>query len=58
MAKLATAPPPRLKIFNRTERPALAPHLLPKVRRNFSAWCFLIGAVLCFSFFSWYPIVR
>ena len=23
-----------------------------------AAWGFLIGAVLCFSFFSWYPIVR
>jgi multiple sugar transport system permease protein len=58
MAKLATAPPPRIKIFTRTERPNPAPHLLPKVRRNAAAWCFLIGAVLCFSFFSWYPIVR
>jgi multiple sugar transport system permease protein len=28
------------------------------VRRNASAWGFLVGAVLCFSFFSWYPIVR
>jgi multiple sugar transport system permease protein len=58
MAKVATAPPPRLKIFSRTERPAPARHLLPKVRRNASAWGFLVGAVLCFSFFSWYPIVR
>src|ERR1700743_3712923 len=58
MAKVATAPPPRLKIFTRTERPAPAPHILPRVRRNASAWAFLIGAVLCFSFFSWYPIVR
>jgi multiple sugar transport system permease protein len=59
MAKVATAPPPpRLKIFTRTERFAPAPSLLPRVRRNTSAWCFLIGAVLCFSFFSWYPIVR
>jgi multiple sugar transport system permease protein len=32
--------------------------LLPRVRRNGAAWAFLIGAVLCFSFFSWYPIVR
>jgi multiple sugar transport system permease protein len=32
--------------------------LLPKARRNGAAWGFLIGAVLCFSFFSWYPIVR
>ncbi len=32
--------------------------LLPKARRNGGAWAFLIGAVLCFSFFSWYPIVR
>ena len=29
-----------------------------KVRRNLSAHGFLIGAVLCFGFFSWYPIVR
>jgi multiple sugar transport system permease protein len=32
--------------------------LLPRARRNAAAWGFLIGAVLCFSFFSWYPIVR
>jgi len=32
--------------------------LLPKARRNAGAWGFLVGAVLCFSFFSWYPIVR
>jgi multiple sugar transport system permease protein len=32
--------------------------LLPQARRNAGAWGFLIGAVLCFSFFSWYPIVR
>jgi multiple sugar transport system permease protein len=32
--------------------------LLPRARRNAGAWAFLIGAVLCFSFFSWYPIVR
>jgi ABC-type sugar transport system permease subunit len=30
----------------------------PKLRRNLSAHGFLIGAVLCFTFFSWYPIVR
>ena len=29
-----------------------------KVRRNLSAHGFLIGAVICFAFFSWYPIVR
>ena len=34
------------------------PALAPKVRRNVAAWGFLIGAVLCFTFFSWYPIVR
>jgi multiple sugar transport system permease protein len=28
------------------------------IRRNLSAHGFLIGAVLCFTFFSWYPIVR
>jgi multiple sugar transport system permease protein len=35
-----------------------AGHIGPKVRRNVAAYGFLIGAVLCFSFFSWYPIVR
>jgi multiple sugar transport system permease protein len=39
----------------RGRRPA---SLLPRARRNAGAWTFLIGAVLCFSFFSWYPIVR
>jgi multiple sugar transport system permease protein len=39
----------------RGRRPA---SLLPRARRNAGAWAFLIGAVLCFSFFSWYPIVR
>jgi multiple sugar transport system permease protein len=29
-----------------------------KVRRNLSAHGFLIGAVLCFAIFSWYPMVR
>nr|WP_234323142.1 sugar ABC transporter permease [Streptomyces bikiniensis] len=28
------------------------------MRRNLTAHGFLIGAVLCFSFFSWYPMVR
>jgi multiple sugar transport system permease protein len=32
--------------------------LMPRARRNAAAWGFLIGAVICFSFFSWYPIVR
>jgi multiple sugar transport system permease protein len=29
-----------------------------RVRRNLSAYAFLVGAILCFTFFSWYPIVR
>ncbi|MFD5101796.1 carbohydrate ABC transporter permease [Streptomyces albidochromogenes] len=29
-----------------------------ELRRNLTAHGFLIGAVLCFSFFSWYPMVR
>jgi multiple sugar transport system permease protein len=32
--------------------------LLPRARRNAAAWGFLVGAVLCFSVFSWWPIVR
>jgi len=32
--------------------------LAARARRNVSAHGFLIGAVLCFAFFSWYPICR
>ncbi|MFD8205265.1 carbohydrate ABC transporter permease [Streptomyces sp. NPDC059695] len=38
-------------------RPA-AGHLAKAVRRNLTAHGFLIGAVLCFAVFSWYPMVR
>ena len=38
--------------------PGYRARMAPKVRRNASAYGFLIGAVLCFTFFSWYPIVR
>ena len=48
-ARRAAAPAPRVR------QPKA---LLPRVRRNAGAWAFLIGAVLCFSFFSWYPIIR
>ena len=53
MVKVATRPRYRPAPPRDTPR-----HLMPRVRRNGSAWAFLIGAVLCFSFFSWYPIVR
>ncbi len=39
-------------------RSRAAARLSARVRRNLSAHGFLIGAVLCFTFFSWYPIVR
>ncbi|HSR83390.1 MAG TPA: sugar ABC transporter permease [Streptosporangiaceae bacterium] len=39
-------------------RQAAAGRFGHRVRRNLSAYAFLIGAVLCFTFFSWYPIVR
>ena len=41
-----------------TTRPRSVPHYQVRARRQASAWFFLTGAVLCFSFFSWYPIVR
>jgi multiple sugar transport system permease protein len=57
MADVATRRAPRL-----ARRAAPAPparvRLLAKARRNTAAWGFLIGAVLCFTFFSWFPIVR
>ncbi|MEU4145885.1 carbohydrate ABC transporter permease [Streptomyces parvulus] len=39
-------PPPSAGSFGRS------------LRRNLTAHGFLIGAVLCFAFFSWYPMVR
>jgi multiple sugar transport system permease protein len=30
----------------------------PRLRRNLTAHGFLVGAVLCFAFFSWYPMCR
>jgi multiple sugar transport system permease protein len=56
MAVRVTAPAASAE--RRPPRPAYRGHLIPKVQRNLGAWGFLIGAVLCFSFFSWYPIVR
>ena len=56
MADVATAPKPLAR--RRPPKQRASSHLMPKVQRNVAAWGFLIGAVLCFSFFSWYPIVR
>jgi len=39
-------------------RPLAGGRLRRKVQRNVSAHGFLIGAVLCFAFFSWFPIAR
>jgi multiple sugar transport system permease protein len=33
-------------------------YLIPLVRRHATAWSFLLGAVICFAFFSWYPMIR
>ncbi|MFI1654946.1 carbohydrate ABC transporter permease [Streptomyces sp. NPDC020472] len=38
-------------------RPATG-HFAKTLRRNLTAHGFLIGAVLCFAVFSWYPMVR
>jgi multiple sugar transport system permease protein len=42
----------------RPSRPLAGGRLRRKVQRNVSAHGFLIGAVLCFAFFSWFPIAR
>jgi len=57
MADVATRRAPRLARLAAPAPPARA-RLLAKARRNTAAWGFLIGAVLCFTFFSWFPIVR
>jgi multiple sugar transport system permease protein len=56
MADVATAPKPLAR--RRPPKQRRSRRLAPKVQRNVAAWGFLVGAVLCFSFFSWYPIVR
>jgi multiple sugar transport system permease protein len=40
------------------ERRAVSSRQGRRLRRNLSAHGFLIGAVLCFAFFSWYPMAR
>jgi multiple sugar transport system permease protein len=56
MADVVTLRKPKAEFG--TTRQAAAGHFGHRVRRNLSAYAFLIGAVLCFTFFSWYPIVR
>src|SRR5580658_3279 len=56
MAGVATMRRPQ--VGSARPRPGAAGHLGPKIRRNLSAHGFLIGAVICFTFFSWYPIIR
>jgi len=53
MADVAT-----LRKVPEPSRRLAASRLGHRVRRNLAAHGFLIGAVLCFTFFSWYPIVR
>ena len=55
MADLATLAKPA---FLSPARSRAGDRLGRKVRRNASAHGFLIGAVLCFAFFSWYPMCR
>jgi multiple sugar transport system permease protein len=47
-----------LKTGPSATRPVAAGRFGHRVRRNLSAYAFLIGAVLCFTVFSWLPIVR
>jgi multiple sugar transport system permease protein len=56
MADVVTLRKPRAA--SGATRQAVAGRFGHRVRRNLSAYAFLIGAVLCFTFFSWYPIVR
>ncbi|MFI8321573.1 carbohydrate ABC transporter permease [Streptomyces sp. NPDC085529] len=56
MPALSTAPRPTAP--PRTAPPARTAPLATALRRNLTAHGFLIGAVLCFAVFSWYPMVR
>ncbi|MEU2234763.1 carbohydrate ABC transporter permease [Streptomyces vietnamensis] len=46
------SPPPEVE-----PRPATG-HFAKTLRRNLTAHGFLIGAVVCFAVFSWYPMIR
>ncbi|MFJ3609987.1 MULTISPECIES: carbohydrate ABC transporter permease [Streptomyces] len=56
MPALTTAP--RTTGTPRTAPPARTAHFPTALKRNLTAHGFLIGAVLCFAVFSWYPMVR
>ncbi|MER8038909.1 carbohydrate ABC transporter permease [Streptomyces hydrogenans] len=56
MPALTTAPRPTGT--PRTAPPARTAHFPTALKRNLTAHGFLIGAVLCFAVFSWYPMVR
>ena len=55
MADLATLRKPAARS---PARPRAGDRLAARARRNASAHGFLIGAVLYFAFFSWYPMCR
>jgi multiple sugar transport system permease protein len=57
MADVVTAPRPLARRRPPRQR-RRGGHLGPKVQRNVAAWGFLLGAVICFALFSWYPIIR
>ncbi|GLW49443.1 sugar ABC transporter permease [Streptomyces sp. NBRC 14336] len=52
------AGPPRHSQPRETSRATPGGSFAKSLRRNLTAHGFLIGAVLCFAFFSWYPMVR
>ncbi len=58
MGDVAALPKSKTKAQAQARRQSAAGHLGSGLRRNLSAYGFLIGAVLCFTFFSWYPIIR
>ena len=64
MADLVTLPqtpgsrPARRRAGAGGARRSSAYSLRPRLRRHLSAYGFLIGGVLCFALFSWYPMVR
>ncbi|NJP49973.1 sugar ABC transporter permease [Streptomyces sp. SBST2-5] len=52
------AGPPRTPAPRRTETPPGGGRFTLALRRHLTAHAFLIGAVLCFAVFSWYPMIR
>lgn len=58
MVTIDLAPPSTDRAAKRPAAARRGPRLQRVLRRDLTGYLFLAGAVICFAFFSWYPIYR